>query len=858
MLFFSLLLTAEEKAIPDAQKTYLNKYCMDCHDAETAKGDLVLDLSDQTWATHKKRQQWEKVLEVTEAGSMPPKKKKKQPSSDERHKLLQWLDTSLLKHTDFGGSLPRRLSKEEYQNTVRSLFNIPKYTVPLGFPRDSELYGFNNLAEGLVLSPPLMQSYADVAREIADDIFPPVKPEVKYIKQTAGPKDMVLSFSAATVHKDALRLASRSNDIMRSCSWPSRMEVITSGSYKVSINTSTFKPSEKSLHKGPMILEVKARDLNVSDRARMSQFRLLKEIEVSSEAPQTVTFEADLYEGQTLIFRWKNGMTDQIGSTLSGHMKMRFEKDKRFLAAWQAVYLKNGKTVGTGPLRGGNGWERVKKHLADEKLDMSRATMDHKDTKALLDNVRLHGGGINLHDTFIHDYHEHGPALELHKISIEGPTKVIEGPKDKRRNKLQSSFIGTKRDGKTYEEIARAALQKFLPKAFRGPVDQLTINTYLKLVKQHWDKGHTFEQGMHLLIRSILISPRFLYRSLQEGQLSNYDLATRLSYFLTQGPPDETLIKLAKEGKLSNPETLKAQAIRLMPNNPFSPMTTSFTSQWLDTKKLNEIMPSPEFKFSAGDIKTAKKEVLYSFNEILKKNLPLSDFLDPDFTWTTYSFAMKNYGFKKPAKASKKTLGKFQRIQIPRGNRHGGLLGQSAIMMATANGVDTQPVVRGVWVLENILGSPPPEPPKDVPALTPDTQGATTPRELLSKHTDNAACAGCHKHIDPVGFIFENFDAVGRWRTEWPKSKKTIDASGRLHDGTVVKDIYDFKKWALKNIDKFSECLAEKLMIYATGRVPNYIERKEIKEIVKANTKNDEGFKDLIISLIQSKTFRTR
>jgi hypothetical protein len=179
-------------------------------------------------------------------------------------------------------------------------------------------------------------------------------------------------------------------------------------------------------------------------------------------------------------------------------------------------------------------------------------------------------------------------------------------------------------------------------------------------------------------------------------------------------------------------------------------------------------------------------------------------------------------------------------------------------MMATANGVDTQPVLRGVWVLENLLGMAPPPPPKAVPALTPDTQGATTPRDLLTTHTSEASCAGCHRKIDPVGFVLENFDPVGRWRENWPGIDRPIDATGTLPDGTEIKDIIDFKKWLVANVHLFSECLSEKLLTYATGRVPNYSERQEIAAIVKANQEHGEGFRDLLLDLIESKTFRTK
>jgi hypothetical protein len=272
-------------------------------------------------------------------------------------------------------------------------------------------------------------------------------------------------------------------------------------------------------------------------------------------------------------------------------------------------------------------------------------------------------------------------------------------------------------------------------------------------------------------------------------------------------------------------------------------------------------MPDPVFKFGAGEIAMAEQEVEHFFTEMLTKNLPMTDFIDPDFHYTSPQFAKDNYQY--PIELSEddpydKSNSKIQKLPLPRGGRFGGLLAQSAIMTATANGVDTQPVLRGVWVLENILGTPPPEPPQNVPALTPDIRGATTPREMLAAHMADQACAGCHSRIDPIGFMLENFDPVGNWREIWPKVDIPIDSTGILPDGTSINDIIDFKAWLVDNIDLLSQCLSEKLMIYATGRVPNYRERHEIAQLVRQNHQKGNGFQDLFLALVTSETFRTK
>ena len=863
ILLFGLInsLSAKESTpISDTHYELLSNYCLNCHDEVEMKGDLNLDHYSVDWSNKEHRDLWENALHMLQDGLMPPEDED-QPNDEERATLISWLDENLLEHTPIGGTLPRRLSADEYRATIRNLFNLPDYELPLGFPKDSEYHGFNNVGEGLVLSPPLMEAYAKVAEQIADQVYPPAQKAPPSTTRTAGPEDMVISFSASTVRDDALLLVSRGQEIFRSCSWPSRMEIMASGTYRVTVSAAKHKPVSDA----PMKLEVRARELTASDRSRAEIFRLLKVIEVPSESPTTVTFEADLYEGQTLLFRWMNADMDHGYTEFAKHMRQWFERDSRWLAAWQHAVFPNGdfSKIRTSVIRGRSGWEIITKALADPNLDMSHATMDSELTVKLLDIANSNTGMFNLADVLCHYYFTNGPAMEFHRATIEGPLKMVDGPRELLAKKLQQRFTGTRKAGQSDEAFTQELLAKFLPQAFRRPVDQQSIETYLGIAKRHLAKGNSFDESMHLLIRNILISPRFLYRLISPDELDDYDLASRLSYFLTQAPPDKQLHKLAQAGKLSDPKVLRGEAIRLMPNKPTDAMVQSFTGQWLDTKLLPEIMPDPVFNFLEGEIRIAEEEVEHFFTEMLTQNLPMTDFIDPDFHYTTPEFARDNYQYTRPETSTEESSSmdsgsNLQKLPLARGGRFGGLLAQSAVMTATANGVDTQPVLRGVWVLENIMGTPPPEPPNSVPALTPDIRGATTPREMLAAHMADKSCAGCHSRIDPIGFMLENFDPVGNWRELWPKVDTPIDSTGVLPDGTPINDITDFKAWLVDNIDMFSQCLSEKLMIYATGRVPNYAERYEINQIVERNHQNGNGFKDLLLALVTSETFRTK
>ncbi len=846
--------------VSDTHYGLLTEYCLKCHDDVEMKGDINLDHYSIDWTSEDQRKLWSNALHMLEDGLMPPEDED-QPTAEERAELVTWLDENLLDNTEIGGTLPRRLSKEEYRSTIRDLFDLPDYELPLGFPRDSEYHGFNNVGEGLVLSPPLMEAYARVGELIADTIYPPEQETPPSTIRTAGPEDMVISFSASTVRDDALLLVSRGHEIFRSCSWPSRMEIMASGTYRITVSAAKHKPISDE----PMQLEVRARELSASDRSRAEVFRLLKVIEVPSESPTTVTFEADLYEGQTLLFRWANAEMAHDYSKFAEHMRQWFERDARWLAAWQHAVFPNGDftKIRTSVIRGRSGWEIITKALADPNLDMTHATMDSELTVKLLELADSNTGMFNLADVLCHYYFTNGPAMEFHEATIEGPLKMVDGPREMLAKRLQNHFTGTRRAGQSDEAFTREILEKFLPRAFRRPVDPQTVESYLEIAKRRWVQGGDFDAAMHLLIRNILISPRFLYRLVRPGELDDYDLATRLSYFLTQSPPDDQLLKLAHAGKLSKPDILLREATRLLPKDPSNAMVQSFTGQWLDTNLLPEIMPDAVFKFSEAEIALAEQEVEHFFTEMLTQNLPMTDFIDPDFHYTTLAFARDNYQYTPQNVTSNTSSGmmggsELRKLPLERGGRFGGLLTQSAVMTATANGVDTQPVLRGVWVLENILGKHPPDPPKNVPALTPDTTGTTNPREMLAAHTGEAACAGCHNLIDPVGFMLENYDPVGNWRELWPKIDVPIDSSATLYDGTPINDITDFKAWLVDNIDLFSQNLSEKLMTYATGRVPNHAEKHEIKKIVQENQKNGDGFQDLVLALITSETFLTK
>jgi hypothetical protein len=853
LLLASLGLAAEP--LPPGPAQTLRNQCLGCHSAAARKGGVNLQQTSLDWSAPAVRALWQRALRAVDEGRMPPPPLPRL-AAPARQALSSYLTSQLTRHTPFGGELPRRLNGAEYQATIRELFDLPKFRLPLGCAPDVSLHGFDNLAAGLTLSAPLLEAYAATASEIADTIFPPPGRPPQPRRWQVPPDDMVISFSASTVRNGILRMASRAEDVMRSCTWPARVEIVDSGLYRLTITASRFAPRPGQA----MTLELWAREVDATDRSKIHAFRRLHAVPVTADSPQTFTFEAELYAGQTPLIRWADAELDHTSEQLPALFRERFARNPRLLAAYlHALYRPDGTPQSPARLRGRNGYELINRLMLDPNLDMTHATLDSDRTRRMLQMIGTIGGLNNLHDTLAHEYFDHGPSLQIHGLTVEGPLRPVPGPKDKQRQRIQLSLAnlppGSSPHSLPPAEYARRLVDHLLPLAFRRPVDDATRETFLNIATRHWQQGHSFEEGMHLLLRSILISPRFLYRDMQPGALDAYDLASRLSYLLRLAPPDAPLLATARSGRLLTPAGLRAEAERLLPAKPDSPFVRSFTSQWLDTRKLASLMPDPSFNFPEADLALARLEVEWFFTEILARNLPLSTFIDPSFTFTTPQFAARNYGL--PAAGPDQPRG-ITRLPIPPGSRHGGLLGMAATMLATANGVDTQPVLRGVWVLDKILGMPPPAPPADVPALTPDVAGATTPRDLLAAHTKDARCASCHTRIDPFGLVLETYDPVGRWRDRWPKSNRPIASAVVLPDGTSIRDAVELKRWLVANIDLFAASYGEKLLTYATGRVPNFAERQEIRALVADLRRRGGGTRDFTLALLNSQTFRTR
>lgn len=470
-----------------------------------------------------------------------------------------------------------------------------------------------------------------------------------------------------------------------------------------------------------------------------------------------------------------------------------------------------------------------------------------------------------------------GPGLAVHWVEVEGPLYDTWPPASHQRIFRDLGQVATGQYRDRLEVVsqdpladAERILRAFARRAFRCTVTDDDLKPMLSLVQVRLAEKDTFEQAVRVGLTGILTSPRFLFLDEKPGKLEDFALASRLSYFFWSTMPDDELLTLAEHKKLSQPEVLRQQVERLLKDPKSAAFATNFCGQWLNLRDIEATIPHsglyPEFDkmLQASMVKEAE----LFFTELMKGDLSLLNFAASDFSMLNGRLAQL-YGIP-----GVEGLWEFRKTSLPADSHRGGALTMAAVLKVTADGTNTSPVKRGAWVLERIVGTPPPRPPADVPPLEPDTRGAKTLRERLAKHRSNVACAACHAKIDPPGFALESFDAIGGWReyyrlNNWVAGAKElkgkhylqgpdVDATGETADGKPFRNIDDFKQWLLRDKDQLARALTERLVTYATGSVPDAADNPEIEAIVAKIRDKNYGLRTLVHEIVQSKMFQNK
>ena len=453
------------------------------------------------------------------------------------------------------------------------------------------------------------------------------------------------------------------------------------------------------------------------------------------------------------------------------------------------------------------------------------------------------------------------PALRGDRNLFVRGTKMV-GPLDAPQPKLPESHrrvIVRQPNLTEARDVARESLSQFAKKAFRRPVSKNEVSRLLSFVDMALADGGSFEEGMQLVVQAILVSPHFLFRweldTRPSGdepmrELTNWELASRLSYFLWSSMPDDELRRLAKRGELAKPEVMEAQIRRMIADPKADALVENFAGQWLQIRNLNGVTPDPG-KFPTFDNRlrqAMKQETEMFFGALMREDRSVLELIDSDFTYLNERLA-KHYGIdgvKGP---------EFQRVSLAQGSGRGGILTHASILTITSNPTRTSPVLRGKWILEQILGTPPPPPPPDVEELEENEAAITSGslRERLEKHREKTECATCHSKMDPLGFALENFDGIGAWRDV--DGTFPIDPSGELPTGEEINGP-DGLKNVLKSRETFIRTLSENLLTFALGRGLEYFDKCAVDEICRELKANDFRFSALLNGVVNSKPFR--
>jgi len=790
---------------------FLKKHCIRCHGSEDQSADRRFDTLSGQIKTLDDLERFQEIVDQLNLQNMPPEDEV-QPTAEARAKLIERLTQRITTahselNTSGGHSVLRRLNSWEYRQTIGDLLgiNVDVWNPAEDFPAEVTVEGFDNNGAGLVTSGRLMDHYFGGAEEAIRRAtqFGDRPPSKKYTQQSPfyfkgnDSRDLPKLFKVdryrfvpETPYTDLYGRHYRGGHIgflplLR------QGGVDHSGIYTIRVRAAAVSRVHdygKALgdfrNGDPLVMELASVDRrgSVESTGNVSKMTSLARIELTNEEPQWFEWTVYMEAGYEPEVRFRNGP----------------------LAAKRMV--------------------RVLTTLAADKPEFKPF-------------VGMKGGTEKAHGV-LKVYQ--GPRLRIWEIQLEGP-HVDTWPTAGHRA-LYGSLTPDELNATTIAQ----RLEAFAEKAFRRPPLDGELKPIQELIASKLNEGVEPLHALQLGCQAILCSPGFLYLNLDEGDLDEFALASRLSYFLWSSPPDETLLKLAARGKLRS--DLSAQVTHMLADSKSDRFVKHFVRRWLDLDNIGSMPPSEDFlEYYRDNLETAMRNETESFfRHVLDKNLSPREFLDADYSFLNRELAL-HYGIEGVQG------NKLQRVSL-NGSKRGGLLGHGAFLTASANGVDTSPVVRGIYVLEKLLGYTPPPPPPDVPAIEPDIRGAVTIREQLEKHRKNATCAECHRKIDPLGFALENFDAVGGWRDEYEK-KTPIDAAGKLPSGDSFRTASEFRKLLVDREDQFTHCLTEKLMIYALGRELEIGDRPAIDKILAELNSRKAGLRDLIRLVVMSKSF---
>ncbi len=797
---------------------FVGKYCLKCHDKETQKGDREFESFKFPLATEAGLIAAKDIVDQLTLREMPPSKATAHPTDDERLAVIRVLREGIAAArgqiaTTAARTVMRRLSNREYENTLATLVGRRVDTLGLtaDFPKEKASEHIDTIGKSLVTSGFLLDQYFQSANRLVETRLgrPETSPKawhftgnfVQY-EELSGPHKAALNYKYLCLYEQP-------NTDTRQGGYGHIEDFLkgvpVSGLYDIAVLAQAM---HRDTHYDPAIFSID-----------FSEPFLLGVV------PGDATKNHIHYPQAIEPLLAQATVPDDKPEWITFRVWLEAGQTPRFIFP-------------NGPYESRASVITINKRYADD--------FQGKFAKAGVSRTHLLKEGKL-------------PHIRIGEIKIAGPVAEPGGSAEEIAVFGERGFQA---------KHALEQLYAFGARAFRRPLTSADRSSIRKTYDKRIGEKATPRQAALDTLKMLLCSPSFLYFSEitdeKETKLGAFDLASRLSYALWSAPPDQTLMAVAASKKLTAPEELRRQGLRLLADDRVGGFVNAFLDAWLNLRDLGGMPPPRESTrvYYAENLPEAMKtEVRLFFRHLLKENGSVRQFLEADYTFADKRLA-KLYDL--PEQKTLRIADGFQRVSLAGNRQRGGLLGMAGVLTVSANGVETSPVTRGVWVSENILGIKPPPPPDVVPAIEPDVSGATTIRERLAKHRSDPTCNECHRKIDPLGFSLEAFDPIGRWRTTYPKPKGNapapkVDSTGEFGSGETYAGFHDFKNILVAGrTDVFSRHLIRQFLSYATGRHMEPVDEFVIEDIFQAVKKDGYGLRTLVVEALASEIFRSR
>jgi mono/diheme cytochrome c family protein len=879
-----------------SHRLLLEQHCFGCHNAETQEGSVRLDNLPLSIADIQTAERWQKVLNVLNAGEMPPEAEP-QPDTAAKTDFLDALSNVMVvarqSLADAGGrGVIRRLNRREYSNTLRELLGVEINVAEL--PADTSNGAFDTVGANLFMSESQVEQYLALGRTALDEAF---------------------EWQAAMGLEQKIRVEAEEASSLVRKKYEDELDALERArNWVAAVEAAMAKPENAAV-----VAELR-KDAKNDDAVRL-QWRKIQ----GAPAPEDFGFVTKQNSADLAHYHLSFGTPAAKGYmrayreayldmpdldrgaylTIGGNTEMLLHDHITLVLpfAWKTIpgdYMFRVRLAATDkatPERKFIEFGVAPKHTESPFLSTHRVTgtMDNPQIIEIpITLTRRHAERDNrtlfIREKGIRDHYSQakaifGAAKTKNGIGPEFAIWVdwieLERLPDSRKGEAPGiAALGIPLDDKAAPASAdvRGAIERFCVEAFRGAKpDSAYLDKLTRLYDTRREAGDKHTAALKRALSVALASPQFLYLAepVQDSErrpLSAAEFATRLSYFLWGGPPDATLRDLAARGELMKPEVLAEQTTRLLDSPRSQGFTRPFVHQWLQLDRLDffefnrELFP----RFDKSTKLAAREEIFATFEHILHENASARDLLQSDYA--IISPLLADYYGIAGVEGDAFQVDAFQKVSLPKDSVRGGLLGMAAVMAMGGNGSDTSPVERGAWVLRKLLNDPPPPAPANIPQITRLAGQVLTTRERLTAHQQDAQCANCHRKIDPLGFGLENFDAVGQWRTEdtyqvmdetgkpVKGASKTweIDAAGQIHRGPAFKDYFELRDIITSRADAFARGFSMALIEYGLGRPAGLADYTLADEMLSRAKDKNLAIREFIHALVASKEFHTK